>query len=140
MGGDHLYLDKTRDVALLHYHCNLNSVGLIKEVDDSPAVCREAIKLANKQIGRGFDNRVFWDFRYNRFPELGSGVGSRGEILEYKRVILANEGIEEAASILDVGCGDLEVLKVFRLKQYVGLDISPAALTQARHARPDLTF
>ena len=32
---------------------------------------------ANQQIGKGSDNRVFWEMRYQGFPERGSGVGSR---------------------------------------------------------------
>ena len=140
MGGEHLYFDEKRDIALLHYHANLNALGLIEEDSNLPPAGYDAVLRANKQIGQGFDSRVFWDLRYSRFPERGSGVGSRGENLDYKRTLLASEGIETATSILDVGCGDLEVIKSFKLRNYLGLDVSPAAIERARLARPDLTF
>ena len=74
------------------------------------------------------------------FPERGSGVGSRGQNLQYKRELLRLQGIENAASVLDVGCGDLEVLKDFNLEEYIGVDQSETALEIARQKRPDWKF
>jgi 2-polyprenyl-3-methyl-5-hydroxy-6-metoxy-1,4-benzoquinol methylase len=42
--------------------------------------------------------------------------------------------------VLDVGCGDLEVVKNLDLKGYVGIDQSEMAIAIARHSRPDWTF
>jgi hypothetical protein len=39
-----------------------------------------------------------------------------------------------------VGCGDLEVLKEFRFKKYLGLDQSGEAIQRACAARPELNF
>jgi len=104
------------------------------------AVARTAVVEANRLIGAGFDNRVFWDLRYRHFPERGSGVGSRGDILLVKRQLLKEAGVEAAASILDVGCGDLEVIKDLSIANYIGLDQSAETLEIARRARPDWTF
>jgi hypothetical protein len=78
--------------------------------------------------------------RYDEFPERGSGVGSRGSNLDYKRELLKQQGIEKAASILDVGCGDLEVLRSLNLSNYVGIDRSEVSLATAATARPEWTY
>jgi hypothetical protein len=41
--------------------------------------------------------------------------------------------------VLDVGCGDLEVVKALNIMDYVGIDQSPA-LEIARQLRPDWQF
>jgi hypothetical protein len=101
---------------------------------------RRIVELANRQIGKSFDNRVFWDLRYRCFPERGSGAGSRGDNLIYKRQLLKEQGVECASSVLDVGCGDLEVLKTLNINCYTGVDQSFECLTLARQARPDWAF
>lgn len=139
--GEHRYFDASREIALLHYHgVSLNVLGLLEPRGELDPVARAAVARANEQIARGFDNRVFWEMRYNNFPERGSGFGSRGEHGAYKRDLLRQQGIEAAASVLDVGCGDLEVVKALDIKNYVGLDQSPESLQLARRARPDWRF
>lgn len=139
--GRHCYCDRTGPIAVLHYHdTSLNVLGQIEPRVRLTRREANSVRRANAQIESHFDNRVFWDLRYAQFPERGSGVGSRGENVAYKRELLAREGIASAASILDVGCGDFEVLRVFELHNYLGLDASEAALACARHARPDLEF
>ena len=138
--GKHSYLDETRDIALLHHHHCLNVLGLL-EIPPGRSPREEAAVLrGNQQIGGGFDNRVFWEMRYQGFPERGSGVGSRGYNLLYKRQLLKEQGVEAAANVLDFGCGDLEVVKELAIRRYVGIDQSSAALDVARHARPDWDF
>lgn len=89
-----------------------------------------------------FDNREFWDRRYADNPSLGSGVGSRGENLLHKRKII--EGFlrrAAPASVLDVGCGDHEVLRnVATLPGYLGLDVSGVAVDRNRRAFPHRRF
>jgi hypothetical protein len=43
------------------------------------------------------------------FPELGSGVGSQGENLHYKRQLLRDLVRDPNQTVLDIGCGDLAV-------------------------------
>lgn len=139
--GAHNYLDRERDIVLLHYHdASLNVVGKL----EPPAVldnrARQAVEQANRQIGRDFESTLFWNLRYSRFPERGSGVGSRGENLLYKRALLVEQGVEASASVLDVGCGDLEVVKSLSLQKYLGLDTSQRAIEMAKGIRPDWEF
>lgn len=100
----------------------------------------EGTRLANALIREHFDTQLFWDLRYNLFPERGSDVGSRGDNLAYKRDLLIAEGIETASSVLDVGCGDLEVVGSRDLHDYLGLDQSQQSLDVARTKREEWQF
>ena len=126
---------------LLHYHDHVDPSGFLKpvglgEVDRAIARVNDVIRARRRT---GFDNPSFWNFRYAQAPDLGSGVGSRGEHLEYKRALLARE-IEPAASVLDVGCGDLEVSRTLPVTAFTGVDVSAGAIELARGKRPDWTF
>jgi Methyltransferase domain len=139
--GPHNYLDDCRPISFLHYHnASINVVGALEPRGAVTTQEKAAIVSANSQIARRFNNRLFWEKRYAHFIERGSGVGSRGQNLEYKRQLLREQGAEQARSVLDVGCGDLEVVKTLALRRYVGVDQSRTALEIAKQARPDWTF
>jgi SAM-dependent methyltransferase len=139
--GDHKYFDTSRPISLLHYHNeSINMVGALEPRGAVTAQEIAAVGRANDGIARHFSNRLFWDMRYAHFIDRGSGVGSRGQNLEYKRKILQEQGAEQARSVLDVGCGDLEVVKPLALQGYIGVDQSNTTLEIARRARPDWTF
>lgn len=128
---------------VLHYHRHMNSAGFLmplglEAVDASIAQVNEAIRKSRQS---GFDNRIFWDFRYSKHPDLGSGVGSRGENLAYRRqVIYPFVDLFAEKPILDVGCGDLEVMCKASAQCYTGVDPSPEAIALAREKRPDWNF
>lgn len=135
------YYDPAQPIALLHYHdASINTLGLIEPIAPLTEAAAAAVKAANDQIGESFHNQLFWDMRYDKFPERGSGVGSKGHNLELKRGWLAAEKIESAASVLDVGCGNLELVRNFRMNNYLGLDQSDQALETARKAQPNWAF
>ena len=139
--GGHAYMDPRRPISILHYHnASLDVVGALQPRAALTPLEAAAVGAANAQIAKHFDNRLFWDMRYAHFGERGSGVGSRGENLEYKRQLLRAQGAEQAMSVLDVGCGDLEVVKALALRSYVGVDQSAPALEAAKRKRPDWTF
>ncbi|MFC0402565.1 hypothetical protein [Paraburkholderia rhizosphaerae] len=141
MNGEHRYFDAGAGIALLHYHdSSLNVLGKLEPQAQLNELERRAVDVANQQIGTGFENTTFWNLRYAHFPERGSGVGSRGENLRYKRELLVQQGIESAESVLDIGCGDLEMIKGLAIQNYLGLDTSREALQMARRARPDWEF
>lgn len=89
-----------------------------------------------------FDNAAFWDERYRTNIELGSGAGSRGEFLEYKRELLqALVEQLQPRSILDVGCGDIEVTRELHFDgSYTGIDASAFVAERNQAIRPDWTF
>jgi hypothetical protein len=139
--GEHGWRDTKQPLAMLHFHnSSLNVVGLLEPAGAVEDEERAAVDEANALIERNFNTRLFWDLRYARFPERGSGVGSRGQNLSYKRELLRSEGAEDAQSVLDVGCGDLEVVRSLQLHNYVGIDRSESSLAKAAAARPEWTF
>ncbi|MGC8495194.1 MAG: methyltransferase domain-containing protein [Syntrophobacteraceae bacterium] len=134
---------RAAQIDVLHYHSRVTESGSIK-LTGEPAV-DNFIARANKNIAaiieENFDNALFWNNRYDCFPELGSGVGSRGQSLEYKREHLNNVvHFFGDSSVLEIGCGDLETSKGLNFKTYVGYDLSASALEIARAKRPDWQF
>jgi SAM-dependent methyltransferase len=87
----------------------------------------------------GFDNAAFWDERYRTKIELGSGAGSRGEFLAYKRARLQDVIARfPFRSILDVGCGDIEATRTLQFDgAFTGIDVSPYVIERNREIRPD---
>ena len=132
-----------QDIASLHYHKHLDQHGLPLAVGvnwiDRAVV--QARKILTDGRRGAFSNEIFWDHRYDQFPELGSGLGSRDAVLAYKHALLRPYvALIGTGSILDVGCGDLEVFGPLPAVNYTGIDISEQALTIARGKRPDWTF
>lgn len=144
IGADHLHHDRKREIALVNYHHgSLNPTGLLRPRPENGTATKDetlSVQKASRQLSSRFDNRLFWDFRYERFPGVGSGPHSRERNLETKHALLRKQGIESAESVLDIGCGDGRVLQQLSIKRYAGIDLSSAALAIARRARPDLEF
>lgn len=137
----HIYIDPAKPIALLHYHnSSLNVLGAIDPPPQSFSDATKMIAAANAERALCFNNELFWNYRYEIWPERGSGIGSRGENLTYKRELLAHVGIANAGSILDIGCGDMEVIRDFQLNQYTGLDLSPVAIARGREIFPSGRF
>lgn len=135
------YLDCNRPIALLHYHnAALSVTGYLEPPIPLTQDEKLAVERANRQIRDGFHNGLFRNFRYATHPKRGSGLGSRGENAARKRAMLKANGIERFASILDVGCGDLEVMAPLDLNSYLGIDPSETAIGIARTKRPDWSF
>lgn len=128
---------------IIHYHAQVDEhLKLIPpgiaNVDSVIGKINEVISESNR---RHFANSLFWNIRYKRFPDLGSGVGSRGDYLTIKRSLIANSIYDpETKSVIDLGCGDLEVLRVFNFKEYLGIDVSENAIKIARTKRPGWDF
>lgn len=123
---------------VIHYHGNISPVGLLNSIDSR--YVSMAIDKINNMLEALFDNSFFWNYRYATNPELGSGIGSRGETAHYKLKLLKNIGLEKSDSVLDLGCGDLEIVKNLHLQNYAGVDISDVAIQNARGRYPHLAF
>ena len=128
---------------LLHHHGRLDSHLRLKAPETADAAA--AVASANAAIEsfqrRHFDNRSFWNHRYAHHPDLGSGLGSRGETLEMKRGLLARlVDASPSMTVLDWGCGDLETTRLLECADYTGVDLSVEALRIARGKRPDWRF
>ena len=129
--------------AVIHYHQEIDPQGRIR-MTGFPSIDRQ-IERVNKAIGQlwqeAFPNVTFWQWRYLTDPELGSGIGSRGQPLLGKRDLLATLlGAISPASVLDVGCGDGEATRDLPMPGYVGIDLSPEAVRRAKIGRPEGKF
>lgn len=102
-----------------------------------PRVRRVRFRLGRRP---GLDNRRFWDERYLTNPELGSGVGSRGDLAVMKRQLVESVWEESRGSVLDIGFGDLQVLDPSVFPTYTGVDVSGVAVERARMRFPQHTF
>ena len=73
----------------------------------------------------------FWETRYS----LGgnSGQGSYGKFARFKADVL-NEFVSENAilSVIEFGCGDGNQLSLAKYPEYIGLDVSPTAISLCR--------
>ena len=89
-----------------------------------------------------FNNRNFRKKRYIDNPVLGSGIGSRGENLLHKRAIVTKFlKAMRPESVLDIGCGDLEVLREIEFNaRYIGIDVSEAIVRFNTSKFVDKTF
>jgi hypothetical protein len=52
----------------------VNVLGLLEIPPGRGAHEEAAVLRANQQIGKGFDNRVLWELRYQGVSERGSGL------------------------------------------------------------------
>jgi len=90
-----------------------------------------------------WNNKSFWDDRYESDGWLGSGPGSRGYAKVYKKELLIdvinNNYIQ---SIADIGCGDLCWLgkNSFDHIVYSGFDISGVIIEKNKLAFPEMNF
>ena len=77
------------------------------------------------------DSASYWESRY----ALGqnSGVGSYAELAAFKAAVLnAFVAEQRIASVLELGCGDGNQLKLARYPSYQGFDVSPTAVAMCR--------
>ncbi len=86
------------------------------------------------RIGRSLISKIsfkgskyYWEERYQKGGN--SGAGSYGELAEFKAKVI-NEFIKENKinSLIEFGCGDGNQLSLFKVKQYIGLDVSQTAI------------
>lgn len=131
------------DPFIIHYHWCTDPSGYIL-TNSYPAV-NQRIEEFNARLRKEresrFDNRLFWNQRYAENPELGSGLGSRGQILDYKRrLLMESVGRWVPRSILDIGCGDMEVSSALPADGYTGLDLSEVVIATSLEKYPDRVF
>ena len=141
----HLQPESLPDVRprMIHYHGKLNQGMLLDTIglENPDQIIGQINGNIRKILDTNFKNEIFWDFRYAYSPKLGSGVGSRGEILAYKQKMLKYTLSEfNQKQVYDLGCGDLELTRALPLANYTGLDISSEAIKIAQQKRPEWKF
>ncbi|HTW71019.1 MAG TPA: class I SAM-dependent methyltransferase [Acetobacteraceae bacterium] len=74
-----------------------------------------------------FSSSVYWEQRYRAGGT--SGAGSYGHMAAFKARMINGFIVDNAiASVLDLGCGDGNLLSMLDVPQYTGVDVAPAAL------------
>lgn len=112
------------------------------EKNENPSSGQRGRQRKQRPPQEDFNNRAYWEQRYMTEPERGSGIGSRGKHLEFKQSLL-HRLIDEVRpqSILDVGCGDIAVVKDLTFPgTYTGIDVSPSIVELNRVLRPEWNF
>lgn len=85
-----------------------------------------------------FSSCQYWEDRY----QVGgtSGYGSYGRLAVFKSTIInkfiEDEGIER---VIEFGCGDGNQLSMFRVKSYIGVDVSPTIVNKCKNRFKDDT-
>lgn len=76
-------------------------------------------------------SRLYWEERYARGGD--SGAGSYGKFAEFKASVLNGFVADHRLlSIIEFGCGDGNQLTLARYPDYLGLDVSEAAIARCR--------
>ncbi|MGP8091121.1 MAG: methyltransferase domain-containing protein, partial [Syntrophobacteraceae bacterium] len=131
------------DPIIIHYHGRVDRVGYLSKTP-YPVAQQRVAELNHALAERrqsSFENRLFWDFRYSVAPKIGSGIGSRGRVRDYKATLLKGLLTKFAPkSILDLGCGDLAIIPELQSVDYVGVDISPVVIQENRTRAPWARF
>ena len=98
-------------------------------------------RLRRKLSRLRFNNKRFWNNRYQHNIAMGSGPGSRGDILIQKREIISKYMQDYSLkSVVDLGCGDIEIIKTLDIDTYTGIDFSEIVIERNKKIRPDWHF
>ena len=74
-----------------------------------------------------FSSREYWEQRYRAGGT--SGTGSYGHMAAFKADFINSFVVENGiAGVLDLGCGDGNLLSLLQVPAYVGVDVAPTAL------------
>jgi hypothetical protein len=130
--------------SVLHYHDRVDGrTGLLLPTT-LPGPDRAIARFNARASGErrsAFSNPVFWDERYLRMPELGSGLGSRGEHNAMKAGLVADFLARRPdRTLADFGCGDCAILDHLAPAQYLGIDGSREIVERNRARFPQYQF
>ena len=86
-----------------------------------------------------FSSAGYWDQRYRRGGH--SGAGSYGRLAAFKAGFINAFMAENAvADVIDLGCGDGNLLSMLDVGTYTGVDVSPAVLARLTDRFPRHAF
>jgi len=130
------------DAHIVHYHWMLDNELFLKKIglpkiDSSISRINDCLRQSRNDL---FLNSIFFGARYELFPQLGSGIGSRGNDLSYKQHLLRTLVNDPQPTVLDVGFGDLEVSHCLPTVDYLGIETTSACIDMAKKLRPDWEY
>lgn len=127
--------------AVIHYHRAVDAHQNLLHVPGLPQVNAtiDQVNLAwSRYFREHFDNCAFWNSRYAQQPDLGSGIGSRGEFLRSKQLLLAEVVRHaQAQTVLDIGGGDGKTTSCLnKTVAVVAIDVSTESKAHYMNAVP----
>jgi hypothetical protein len=105
-----------------------------QRVKQTPGL-RALAKIAERALGRWgsrrFNSSEYWDWRYKRGGN--SGAGSYNRLAKFKADIL-NEFVQQhgIGTVIEFGSGDGSQLKLAKYPNYIGVDVSRAAIERTQ--------
>lgn len=108
-------------------------VNLKKYISLVKIIARNVIESFKKNSSIEFtDSENYWENRYKKGKD--SGVGSFGELAKFKAdSINSFIKLHNINNIIEYGCGDGNQLKLLKIKNYVGFDISDTAVMMCKN-------
>jgi SAM-dependent methyltransferase len=108
-----------------------NTEAITKGCEYSPSMLRQKASKKVFEKYTNFSSGQYWEKRYREGGT--SGYGSYGRLAEFKAQII-NKFIEdeEIERIIEFGCGDGNQLSLIRIKNYVGVDVSPTIIKKCK--------
>jgi SAM-dependent methyltransferase len=103
-------------------------------IKSTPLISKLAISI-NKSIknkintdgDKNFKSRSYWESRY--LKNGNSGAGSYNHFAKFKAEVINNFVFKKnVTSVIELGCGDGNQLKLSKYKHYLGFDVSPKSL------------
>jgi len=86
-----------------------------------------------------FSSSAYWDMRYRRGGN--SGAGSYGRLAKFKAAFINGfAASNRITDVIDLGCGDGNLLAMLRVDAYTGVDVSPAILADLSARFPGHRF
>lgn len=77
--------------------------------------------------GADFSSAAYWEARYRTGGH--SGAGSYGRLADFKAAFINGfVAANRIASVLDLGCGDGNLLSLLHVPTYIGVDVAPSTL------------
>ena len=104
-------------------------MGKIKNFVSKHESLNKLVKPMFKLVYRGkkFSSKNYWETRYVNGGN--SGAGSYGRLAKFKADIINNFVHEEKIkSVIEYGCGDGNQTSLFKIPQYIGLDVSKKSI------------
>jgi SAM-dependent methyltransferase len=99
------------------------------------AFVRRAVRVLRRWRGRsssGFPGtESYWQQRYAEGGD--SGLGSYGKFAQFKAQVLNELFADESiGSVIEFGCGDGNQVRMLKIADYLGVDVSPEAIERCR--------
>lgn len=105
--------------------------GLKRMMAKAWGLCRISHVLDRQPTSSWLGSQAYWEERYKRGDD--SGAGSHGRSARLKaQVINAFVIAHDVKSVIEFGCGDGHQLALAEYPQYMGFDVSEAAIQRCR--------